>query len=109
MTVFTRRNFLKSTAASAVVLGGVAVYWPRSGFAQPTGGMTNVLKIPALETGRLEGGVQVYDLALQNGATEFFEGYKTPTSGINGSYLGPTLKTHQRAVLCVVWNVDQAT
>ncbi|MBL4874800.1 MAG: twin-arginine translocation signal domain-containing protein, partial [Rhodobacteraceae bacterium] len=77
MTVFTRRNFLKSTAASAVVLGGVAVYWPRSSFAQPTGGMTNVLKIPPLETGRNEDGVQVYDLTLQNGVTEFFKGYQT--------------------------------
>jgi FtsP/CotA-like multicopper oxidase with cupredoxin domain len=92
MTVFTRRNFLKSTTASAVVLGGIAAYWPRSGFAQPTGGMTNVLKIPPLEAGHNEDGVQVYDLTMQNGITEFFEGYQTPTSGINGSYLGPTLK-----------------
>ena len=92
MTVITRRNFLKSSAASAVVLGGVAVYWPRSGFAQPTSGMINSLKIPTLETGRDEGGVQVYDLTMQNGITEFFEGYQTPTSGINGSYFGPTLK-----------------
>lgn len=99
MAEFTRRNFLKSTAASAVVLGGVAVYWPRSSFAQPTGGMTNVLKIPALETGRDEGGVQVYDLTLQNGITEFFEGYQTPTSGINGSYLGPTLKVRNGSAI----------
>ncbi|MCK4862138.1 MAG: multicopper oxidase domain-containing protein [Rhodobacteraceae bacterium] len=99
MTVFNRRHFLKSSVASAVVLGGVAVYWPRTGFAQPTGGMTNVLKIPALETGHDEGGVQVYDLSLQNGITEFFEGYQTPTSGINGSYLGPTLKVRDGAAI----------
>ena len=99
MTVFTRRNFLKSTAASAVVLGGVAVYWPRSSFAQPTGGMTNVLKIPPLETGRDQDGVQVYDLTMQNSVTEFFEGYQTPTSGINGSYLGPTLKVRDGSAI----------
>lgn len=97
MTAFTRRNFLKSTAASAVILGGVAVYWPRSGFAQPVGGMINALKIPALDVGHDEGGVQVYDLTMQNGTTEFFEGYQTPTSGINGSYLGPTLKMRDGA------------
>ncbi|PCJ74859.1 MAG: oxidase [Rhodobacteraceae bacterium] len=99
MTAFTRRNFLKSTAASAVVLGGVAVYWPRSSFAQPTGGMTNVLKIPPLETGRDQDGMQVYDLTMQNSTTEFFEGYQTPTSGINGSYLGPTLKVRDGSAI----------
>ncbi len=99
MTSPTRRNFLKSTAASAVVLGGVAVYWPRSAISSPMGGMTNVLKIPALETGHDEGGVQVYDLTMQNGVTEFFEGYQTPTSGINGSYLGPTLKVRNGAAV----------
>ncbi len=99
MTIFTRRNFLKSTVASAVVLGGIAVYWPRSGFAQPKDGMTNVLKIPPLETGRNEDGVQVYDLTMQNGTTEFFKGYQTPTSGINGSYLGPTLRVRNGAAI----------
>ncbi|MHA1127388.1 MAG: multicopper oxidase domain-containing protein [Alphaproteobacteria bacterium] len=97
MTVITRRNFLKSTAASAVVLGGLAIYWPESGFAQPTSGMVNPLKIPPLDMGHDEGGVQVYDLTMQNGETEFFEGYQTPTSGINGSYLGPTLRMRNGA------------
>ena len=106
MTAFTRRNFLKSTAATAFVLGGAAVYWPRPGFAQPTGGMTNVLKIPVLETGHNEDGVQVYDLTMQNGITEFFEGYQTPTSGINGSYLGPTLKV--RDGTAIRFNVSNA-
>ena len=96
MTVFTRRSFLKSTTASALVLGGAA-YWPQSGFAQSAGGMFNALKIPPLDLGRDESGVQVYDLTMQNGITEFFEGYQTPTSGINGSYLGPTLKMRDGA------------
>ncbi len=95
MSIFTRRNFLKSTVASMAVLGGVAVYWPKSGFAQPNVGMFNALKIPPLLDGREESGVQVYDLTMQNGITEFFEGYQTPTSGINGSYLGPTLKMRE--------------
>lgn len=34
----------------------------------------------------------MYDLNLQKGTTQFYEGLNAPTLGINGSYLGPTLK-----------------
>jgi bilirubin oxidase len=49
------------------------------------------LAIPALQTGQLVNGTRVYSLTEANGTTEFWPGVQTPTSGYNGSYLGPTL------------------
>ncbi len=86
---FSRRNFLKTGASGILVLGAAGL--PLAAFAQPAGAI-NALKIPALDAGRIDGGVRVYDLTVQNGTTEFFTGYQTRTSGINGSYLGPILK-----------------
>jgi len=91
----SRRRFMQTTALGTLAAGG-AVYLgagaltTREGIAKihsPT-----ALKIPPLQTGRDESGTQVYDLTLQNSSTEFFKGIKTKTSGISGSYLGPTLK-----------------
>lgn len=81
----SRRNFLKTTAAA-----GLATSLPLRALAKSD--MRTPLKIPALLSGENMGDVQVYDLTMQNGVTEFFAGLQTPTSGINGSYLGPTLK-----------------
>ncbi len=52
----------------------------------------NPLRIPALLTGQMRAGVRHYDLTMQQGSTEFFSGINTDTLGLNGSYLGPTLK-----------------
>lgn len=84
---FTRRNFLKTTSAAFVLAGA----FPLAVSAQQSGA-TNPLKIPAQDAGRDEGGVRVYDLTMQKGVTTFFEGYKTATLGLNGDYLGPTLR-----------------
>ncbi|MGR3662681.1 MAG: multicopper oxidase family protein [Paracoccaceae bacterium] len=53
---------------------------------------TMALRIPALDAGQMVDGVRVFDLTVQNGKTEFFEGFDTDTLGINGSYLGPVLR-----------------
>ena len=50
------------------------------------------LRIPPLETGRMQGDIRVFDLKVQDGVTEFFDNVQTRTRGINGSYLGPTLR-----------------
>jgi len=54
----------------------------------------NPLFIPPLLEPRLENGEKVFDLAVQAGETEFFEGKRTETLGFNGDYLGPTLRAH---------------
>lgn len=64
-----------------------------------TGGATtnaqNILPIPPLDEGDWIMGGRTYDLQMANDSTEFFDGVMTPTSGYNGSYLGPTLLMHQ--------------
>lgn len=50
------------------------------------------LAIPAPLAGEMRDGVRRYTLHLQRGVSSFFDGVETPTLGINGAYLGPTLK-----------------
>ena len=54
--------------------------------------VSNASGIPPLLTARTENGTDVFDLALVHGETEFFKGLKTPTIGINQSYLAPTVR-----------------
>ncbi|MEU6744478.1 multicopper oxidase family protein [Streptosporangium sandarakinum] len=81
-----RRNFLTLATLAAV---GTAC-----GSEQPdtwtTGGR---LPIPPLYAGRRgEDGVRRFTLNLQRGQTEFLPGKRAATWGVNGSYLGPTLR-----------------
>ncbi len=65
------------------------------------------LAIPKPLTGEIREGVRTYDLGLQRGTSRFFDGVNTPTLGINGTYLGPTLK--MRAGESVRMNVTNKT
>jgi len=85
--LFTRRSFL--LASTAV---GLAQILPGAVFAQNTLRFETPLAVPPLLEGSLKGDVREYDLSIQSGVTEFFKGYQTPTWGLNGSFLGPTLK-----------------
>ncbi len=53
----------------------------------------NPLFIPAL----LEG--TAFDLQVQNGTTQFFEGVNTPTYAVNGNILAPTMVWHKGDVV----------
>jgi len=50
------------------------------------------LAIPKINEGIARNGVRTYNLKLQKSVSQFFDGFNTPTLGINGDYLGPTLK-----------------
>ncbi len=50
------------------------------------------LAIPEIMDGVLHDGLRTYDLELRTGVSHFFPGLDTPTLGINGDYLGPTLR-----------------
>lgn len=53
----------------------------------------NPVKIPPLLEPTVDNdGRKRFTLTMQAGTTEFFEGKMTPTWGINGSYLGPTIR-----------------
>ena len=54
----------------------------------------NRLSIPPLLDPAVENGERVYSLTLQKGEKQFLPGKSTPTYGINGPYLGPTLRIH---------------
>lgn len=57
---------------------------------------TNELRIPSLEEGTRRNGVVHYELDMRPGTTEFLaDGPATETWGIDGSYLGPTLRVQR--------------
>lgn len=88
----SRRDFLTTTALGGMVLGASLIFPSWRVFAQTSATHTNPLAIPALDKGRVEGDVTIYDLEMQNGSTEFVKGIKTSTRGVNGALLGPTLR-----------------
>ena len=63
---------------------------PMPVFAQSR--VNNELRIPPLHTGEMSNGSLRYDLQLQAGSRQFLGGLNTPTIGINGSFLGPTIR-----------------
>jgi blue copper oxidase len=72
----------------------------------------NQLKIPPLAEPRIDAaGRKVFDLRLQAGTSELLPGRSTPTWGVNGAYLGPTLRASRgdRVVLNMTNKLPEAT
>ena len=93
--VLDRRGFLRAcgavTTASLLPLsvtgcGGDATTTPPQ--------VTNPgdLPVPELLDGELDGGIRVFRLTLQTGSVEWVPGFPTATYGVNGAFLGPTLR-----------------
>ncbi len=90
--LITRRSLLRATALGSTA-AFAAVMLPSFGSrAQSAGNHINPLAIPPQNEGRSDNGTMVFDLELQRGTSTFFDQIKTPTLGINGSFLGPTLR-----------------
>ncbi|MGC0272088.1 multicopper oxidase family protein [Pseudactinotalea sp. Z1739] len=53
------------------------------------------LHVPPLAESRVEGGVRTFDLTMQAGETDLGQGSMTPTWGINGTHLAPTLRAER--------------
>ena len=81
----SRRRFVRGMGVTAS-----STLLPLSLFAQNQA--QNELQIPALNAGEMQAGRQSYELQLQSGTSQFLSGLPTPTLGINGSFLGPTLR-----------------
>lgn len=50
------------------------------------------MPIPALADSTIQNGVRTFNLNLQTGTRQFLPGQATSTWGVNGDYLGPTLR-----------------
>ncbi len=54
------------------------------------------LRVPPLHTGRVDAdGVRVVDLELRTGTSQLLPGVETPTWGVNGGHLGPTVRARR--------------
>jgi FtsP/CotA-like multicopper oxidase with cupredoxin domain len=91
-----RRKFLASSISAALGLsscgGGSGGSSGNSGGVTDNTDFTQTYFIPDELTGTLVGGRLQYNLILQSGTTQFSSGVNTPTWGINGNYLGPTIR-----------------
>ena len=103
---FSRRGFLGVLGAG---LASAAVAGCSGGATTPDRPWTpaNPLGIP--DELRAQDGV--FALAVRTGTTEILRGTRTPTWGVNGAFLGPTLRmrTHDRVQMSVVNTLDEVT
>jgi FtsP/CotA-like multicopper oxidase with cupredoxin domain len=111
--LLTRRTLLRGSLATLVAVGaaaatggalaaGVPRVRPPAGrgaalgppppFAPPARG---TLPIPPLAIPEDRDGVRVFALTLQPGRSSFWPGVATATCGINGAYLGPTIRAQR--------------
>lgn len=86
--VFSRRELVLGASATALGLVG------RSHRVRAATRFVNPLKIPALIEGKRDraAGNRHYDLDITTGTSKFLPELRTPTIGINGPYLGPTIR-----------------
>jgi len=86
-----RRNFLKSAMTTGLLLP-VSSSLSSSLLARTTIAKRNPLAIPTLETGTRKANQVSFNLKINASKTAFFQGLKSPTLGINQSFLGPVLR-----------------
>jgi FtsP/CotA-like multicopper oxidase with cupredoxin domain len=96
---------------AAGVLAGWAYYSSARTSTVDTLAFANELRIPPLLEPREERGRKVFDLTLQRGSAELLPGKRADTWGVNGAYLGPTLRASRgdRVELRVRNGLDETT
>ena len=111
----TKSRRLKRAATGLliiVLLAGATCYWLM--FIRVTnGGLTfeNKLLIPEQSFGTVVDERRQFHLTVAEGSREFLPGKQTPTAGVNGPYLGPTLRLRrgEGVDLIVRNNLDEMT
>jgi len=86
----SRRTFIQSLGAAGLLL-------PLSPLlAKSTAGVPfNPFVVPALDRGIRQGNKVTFNLTINAAQTSFFKDVKTPTLGLNQSYLGPVLRARR--------------
>lgn len=107
-----RREFLALSLSGATLL--LSACGNNSGSASADVSIpnfTSILEIPPLLEGVNIGGILNFDLSIQKGTKSFFEGTSTNTYGVNGNFLGPTLKIRDGDAISINYtnNLDEAT
>ena len=99
----SRRDFV--LGAIATVLGTALPVRVRAAAYK-----TNPLKLPELIEGTI-GADKIYELGIAAGNSTFLPGLSTPTLGINGAYLGPTIRARagDRVTMRVKNNLTEPT
>lgn len=93
-----RRKFIKlSMIATSFIFGG-SVYGNSENKKNING---NELAIPPLAEYKVEQGKKIFNLSIQEGEKSFFKDLKTSTFGVNGDFLGPTIKVNNKDELVV--------
>lgn len=92
MKQITRRQALRGLAAIGAVAGAGSYFAAGPSVGRNTARHVTKLRIPPLLEGSKANAGKQFALSAVRGTSEFFEGYNTPTLGLNGTYLGPTLR-----------------
>ncbi len=92
-----RRKFVGISIAGASAIAGLWAYGEtREKPKEPTIKTPHTLPIPPLAEYKLKDGKKIFDLTIQKGEKSFFEDIKTETYGVNGDFLGPTIKVNNK-------------
>ena len=104
--MISRRSVLWGATAA-----GAALLMPSRSSLAAAGRFANPLRIPPLLEGMPGTGGKVYDLNVTSGKSEFLSRVSTPTLGINGAYLGPTIRcrTNDRVTMRVRNSLTEPT
>ena len=90
--MISRRTALKGLLATTAMTGSGLLLHDFFQSETAARDFSNPLALPPLQTPRKENGVSIFDLSMQEGTSQLLPGVSTPTLGINGQFLGPTLK-----------------
>jgi blue copper oxidase len=106
MTV-SRRALLRNGAAA----GALSVFASPRLLASEAKRFMNPVRIPALIEGVAGTNGKAFDLGVGSGSSQFLPGLSTPTIGVNGPYLGPTIRCRagDRVSLRVTNNLAEPT
>ena len=89
-----RRNFIKF--GSVLMAGSLYAKKTNKNIISFKEQFSEALVVPPLASYEVKNGTKVFNLNVQKGKTSFLNGALTDTYGVNGSFLGPTIRVQNR-------------